>query len=247
MNMDYRVSMIFFSRPGIGKTTLLTTAARDPRTSPALFLDWESNTLSVRSRIKWITIEELESISPEPYDKVYGLHMRNWQDFETILELLETEELPVRSVLIDSLTEIGYLNLREACEKHPKVPIKAQDAPERVHYLRHNTQMLRLVRRFRDLPQHIFFSAQLLEDEDETSGMKILKMSMIGKLKDQLGYLVNSIGYYFMNKQGERVLSFTPTNRIVAKDGTENSMLTEDIENPTITKLLDLIEEGGET
>jgi len=244
-----KYSFVFFSRPGIGKTTLLATAAQDERTAPALMLDFEAHTLSIRSKIQLISVEDLCAGKIPETDKYLVVRIREWEELESVLDYFEENESPIKSIGVDSISEISYMNIRKICRRGTgrKPGISEDEPPDITHWQTYTVQMLRLVRRFRDLPQHIFLSAQLDEYSDPGTGLSLFKAALSGQeVPRQVGHLVDCIGYYFADREGKRIMQFTPNNRIIAKDGTEGSLFKENIDDPTITKLLDTIERSGQ-
>ena len=241
-----KVTFLFFSRPGIGKTVLLSTAKDDPRSAPSLLLDFEAHTLSIRSKLQSIELEDLLEGTLPKTDKVLCLRIREWEDLKAVLNYFEDNKSEIKSIGVDSISEINYMNLRKCCKEGAarKPGISDDEPPDITHYQKSLTQMIRLIRRLRDLPQHVFISGQLEDKEDKTTGITMMQTALNGKLSAQAGHLVDCIGYYYADKEGTRILQFRPTNRIVAKDGTEDSLFYDDIENPTITKLFNIIEKA---
>lgn len=242
-----KVTFLFFSRPGVGKTVLLSTAKDDVRSAPALLLDFEAHTLSIRSKLQSIELVDLLKGKLPKTDKMLCLRVHEWEDLEAIVTYFEDNKSPIKSIGVDSISEINYMNLRKCCRDGAarKPGISDDEPPEIGHYQKSLTQMIRLIRRLRDLPQHVFISGQLEDKEDKTSGITMMQTALSGKLSAQAGHLVDCIGYYYANKDGERIMQFSPSNRVVAKDGTEGGLFREDIEDPTITKLFDIIEGGN--
>lgn len=244
--MDYKVSVLVFSYPGIGKTTLLATAGDDERTFPCLFLDCEAHTLPIMRKIIPTNLDDVLNnaviLSDEQMGKVHSVRIRKWEEVEKIVDLLERGEYPWKSVCVDSLSEINWLNLRNICTTQGKNRVTDNDPPQLEHYARSNVQVLRLVRRFRDILPHVFFSCHVREDKDECTGVIQLKANLVGQLSGQVGYLINCLGYYFADRDSKRILSFCPTHKVVAKDGTAGGRLIEPIEDPTISKILERIE-----
>ena len=119
------------------------------------------------------------------------------------------------------------------------------DIPEQRDYLRSAGQMRRLVRFFRDLPIHVFFTASAAWLQDPQTRENKLWPSLTGKLAFEIPGLVEIVGYLAIvenEDKTERWLFTQPSGRFEAKDRTEGGKLGEYIIEPTIPKILDLIE-----
>ena len=244
--MDYKLSMIVFSYPGIGKTTLLATAADDDRTSPSVLIDLESNLWPIKSKVVLVSLEDLLNNNVVPSEetkgKIYTVSIHEWTEFERIVDFFERKEYPWKSVCIDSLSEINWLNVRMVCRTCGKRRPGENEPPELEHYNHSHVQMLSLIRRLRDIKPHVFLSCHVREDTDESTKVTTLKTGLVKGLAKDVGYLIHLLGYYYANQNSKRIITFEPTHRIIAKHSTEGGGLVEPIENPTITKILDEVE-----
>jgi len=232
--------MLVFGVFGAGKTVFLGTAVKDERTMPALFVEFESNYWSIESKVEEFTLEDvLDGMFSK--DKLTLLHINSWNEYEKLIDYLE-DDCHFKSIMVDSISEINYLNLRECVEHHPIKAMGEKDAPELIHYNRSATNMRRTIRELRDLPAHLFLSAQLNEDKDEDTGTVKMKPNLIGKLAYEVCSLVNVVGFLQVNKDGSRTMKFQPTNRITAKDNTEGGKLGREIDDCSITDILNKLE-----
>jgi len=245
-----KIKMLVYGLPGVGKTRFLGTAADSLLTSPTLMLDFEAGTWSISSKVIEITLEQLlDGFVPKEQSKVYVVRIKGWTDFDKVLDFLYTNEKTMlwKSILVDSISEINYLNLRDAVKTDPKPssPDPAMDkylkgVAQLKHYLKSQTQMRRMIRDFRDLDIHVFFSAQSGEDKDEMTGETYIRPGMVGKLAGEIPGLVDIVGYMYTNSAGNRIMRFQPTHRILAKDRAEESELGDEQDNMTISDLLKL-------
>ena len=222
---------------GIGKTTFISTACDDPRTSPILVLDFEggADIRFVKKDPKTYTIRKVRSIS----------------DFNNIYEYLAKGDHPYKSVAIDSLTEVQKLGLFEFVygvnpDKTFRGNVLDIKTAEIQHWGKSLTQMAMLVRFFRDLPMHVFFTTLSQVIKDELTGAVSITVALPGKQADEIPGIPDIVGYMTVTKpkpgtqeEPRRVMIVQPDGRIKAKDRTD--ALGKGVLDPTVTKVLDLI------
>jgi len=246
MIVEDPLKMIVYSPPGHGKTTLLGTAAGDPRLSPMLLIEFEGGTRSIRSKVKKISIDQLGKEKPK-VDVIHTVEIRTWGDFDLVYDFLLTADHPYRSIGLDSLSEMNYLNMQTVLlDAGIQDKNRDLDIPEQRDYLKSASQMRRLVRYFRDLPMHVFMTSGAQQGQDPRTKTSMMMMSLTGKLVFEIPGLFDVVGYLAMVDQEdgatERWLFTQPTGRFDAKDRTEGGKLGEYIVNPTLPKILDLVE-----
>lgn len=249
MIVEDALKMLVYSPPGHGKTTLLGTGAGDPRISPMLILEFEGGTRSIKSKIRKIKLEKLGETEPT-VDKIDVIQIQSWDDFDVVYDFLDSADHGYRSLGLDSLSEMNYLNMTEALALALREDKKHDpDIPEQRDYLRSAGQMRRLVRFFRDLPMHVFFTAGASTQQDPRTKEYKAWPSLTGKLTFEIPGLVEIVGYLaVVDVDGdgenpdttERWLFVQPTGKFEAKDRTEGGMLGEYIENPTLPQIFDL-------
>jgi len=244
---------LFYSPPGHGKTTLLGTAAGDERICPMLLLDFEAGTRSIGSKVVRIELNNLAKHKPT-VDKITAVRILDWQDFDDVHEFLRDVEHGYRSVALDSLSEINYLNLTKTIDEAYRKDRKHDpDVAEQRDYLKSAGQMRRMVRNFRDLPLHVFFTALAQTAQDPISRATMSQPQLTGKLAFEIPGLVEVTGYMAVVEErqdsGEistyRALLTDSTERYFAKDRTEGGKLGGFLADPTLPKIFDLLE-GGE-
>lgn len=246
MIVEDPLKMIVYSPPGHGKTTLLGTAAGDPRLSPMLLIEFEGGTRSIRSKVKKISIDQLGKEKPK-VDVIHTVEIRTWGDFDLVYDFLLTADHPYRSIGLDSLSEMNYLNMQTVLlDAGVQDKNRDLDVPEQRDYLRSASQMRRLVRYFRDLPMHVFMTSGAQQGQDPRTKTSMMMMSLTGKLVFEIPGLFDVVGYLAMVDQEDgatdRWLFTQPTGRFDAKDRTEGGKLGEYIVNPTLPRILDLVE-----
>jgi hypothetical protein len=118
--------------------------------------------------------------------------------------------------------------------------------------------MRRLLREFRDLPLHVFYTAGAKQDEERKVG-KIVVPAMAGQLSSEVVHLMSFAGYLAKgeeeNDDGEWV---TVRELLLNEEGYRVKVRTgwevappDAIENPTMTSLMDALKvpmpRGGKT
>ena len=229
------LNMMIHSPGGHGKTTICATACDDPRTSPVLFLGFEGG-IAIRVAEKdpsTYTLREIRSIA----------------EFNQIYEYLKKGDHPYKSVVLDSVTEIQKLGLFEfvygtaGVEKAFKGDLLNIKQAEIQHWGKSMNQMSMLIRFFRDLPIHSFFTALTQTQKDEQTGRISHTVALPGKQADEIPGIPDIVGYLGVaptqQDPTKRVMVLQPDGRLVCKDRTD--ALGAIIEHPTVTKVLDLV------
>lgn len=152
------INILVYSQPGMGKTTMAATTGGTP-----LILSVESGLLSIADHgLDYITITSFDDLI---------------QIFEA-LQVRDAEFEKYDWVILDSVTEIGEVCLREEQVNH-KHGLEAYQALA--------TRMFGLLRAFRDLDRHIYMSAK--EEVREVDEMtKHFPMMPGNKLRQGVAY-----------------------------------------------------------
>lgn len=218
------LNILLYGHSGVGKTYLAGTAADDDRTRPVLVIDAEGGSRTLVGK------DHVVVVKPERFKDVTDLYI--W--------LRDTDPLPYKTVVLDSITEIQALGLRDILltAKDPSFP-GLQD------YGRSNEQITRLVRRFRDLAHtrglNVIFTALAREDRDEATGFILTRPALTPKAAEGICGAVDTVAYLDLDtKTGKRRLRIAPTAQILAKHRYPPGVpgLPEVILDPTIPALL---------
>jgi hypothetical protein len=244
--MNDALKILWYSPPGHGKTTMLGTAVKDKRISPMLLLEFEAGIRSIESKVREIRLEDLGSKKPS-IDKIDVVHIQTWADFDVAYEFLLEGNHEYKSVGIDSLSEVDYLSMGDALRVAQLEDRKHDpDIPEQRDYLRNASKIRKLIRFFRNLPLHVFFTANSKLEQDPLTRESKIWPALTGKLAFEVPGLVEIVGYLAVVEKdedtNERWLFVQPTGRFEAKDRTEGGKLGQYIVEPTIPKILDLVE-----
>lgn len=255
--MSEECKALIYSPAGHGKTTLLGTIPSDPRLHPGLLVNFEGGTRSIRSKLRDLdvlaeaagttAIEILASgDAPTPVDgKLDSVRVKTWDDFNVVYDFLNSANNPYKTVALDSLSEMNWLNLFEVVENARKGDSRHDpDIAEQRDYLRSTAQMRSLIRFFRDLPMNVFFTAGTIEAENPRTRKTELRPQLTGRLVGEVPGLVEVVAYLAVVEDGDdeyRALYLRATERFMAKARTEFPVPAF-IKDPTLGKLLDVLE-----
>lgn len=146
-SQDTPIKLLLYGDAGSGKTRLAGTAAEVADMREVLFMNFEGGDLTIRGREIRTTENKLDTI--EAFENELWALSNKRKGYEDI-----------RTVVIDSATEIATMILEEvierACGRDPK---RDRDTPYQGDY---NTQLLimrRLMRHARDLPMNVIVTA----------------------------------------------------------------------------------------
>ena len=235
------LNVLFHGESGTGKTSILSSACFDPRTAPILVLDYEGGAPIRFAKCPKgsYTIRRVSSIA----------------DLNTYYDYLSKGDHPYKSVAIDSVTEVQKLGLAEFVYgpgtnartfKDTVVNLKTAEIQ---HWGRSANQIGMLMRFFRDLPIHSFFTTLTVLEKDELTGQIKYKIALPGKQADEVPGIPDIVGYLTTQKnpadrtQEERVILFQPSSKWVAKDRTDalGTGIRYNFGDKIITTMLDKI------
>lgn len=227
---------------GVGKTTFLGTAQEDPRTSPVVILDLEGGTQSLMGL------------------DVDVIRIRSWEELEEAYTFVAKSDY--KSVAIDSVSETHLSALFSILEEEQKdrssrgLPI---DLFQQGDYGRASVRMRRLLRAFRDLDKHVFFTSLVQEVIEPNIGL-IRKPALIGRLADEVPGLVDVVGFLVLAEKPEKtdrpmirptrlptsrvmILKNHPQYRAKARTGW-GAQVPDLLWEPTVSKLFDALMGG---
>lgn len=222
------LSLLIYGEPGAGKTFLAGTAQDHPDTSPVIIFDIEGGVTTLRRR-RDIDVIQIRSI--KELEQKYN-------------ELAADTSGYYKTVVVDSLTELQKLDMRDIMEeqyqKRPDTTDK--DVPSQREWGKSGEHIRKIVRAFRDLPMNSIFTALSTIDKDE-AGIVTYFPDLPGKLRIHIPGFVSIVGYLTANEEkGEilRRLQVAKTRRVIAKDRTDS--LGDIIESPTIPLMWERIQ-----
>lgn len=221
------VKAIIFGPYGHGKTTFCATAQLDPRTSPALFLDFEAG----ESSLAGLDID---------------MHrIRSWDDYnEAYAELNDNSKY--KSIIIDSISETHIFALLAIVEKF-KSRREDPDLVQLQDYGKAQIQMRRFLRAFRDLPMHVFMTCQS-KDVTEPKVGTVKKVALAGQMAEEVPGIMDVVAYLALREtdkgETERVLLLKNQPQFRVKVRTPwgvRDVPDELAPDPTVTDLLNAL------
>lgn len=217
-----------YAEPGIGKTTLLGSAADIPDMRDILNIDCEKGDLVIsdNERIKEPQFVLENRIPCNDFRTVAQVHdflkaHCKHRDDNNIDKLRETEawlrgcpleevEVPkkFRAVMIDTLSEVDtYCNYAILGVTQEKVLEEATpggdvDVAGWAEFRKNNQMMQMICRAFRDLPIHVLVSAHRVYAEDDKK-RRFYSPALTGQLRTQVPGFFDMVGYMTTEKVGE--------------------------------------------
>lgn len=227
------LNVLVYGAYGSGKTLLSATADDVPELRKVLFLDIEGGTFTLQHR----------------YPNTDVVRITDWDQMEDIYKELKAGlHQTYRTIVTDSLTEAQVFNLDDVMRKLVQVkPERNEDVPDVREWLINQKQIVKFIRRFRDLPVTTIFTALLKEDKLE-SGKRIKGPELPGKLAMRVPALFDEVfmlyvkGLKKQTDEGEviedhRVLLTGKTESAAAKD--RSGLLPQYIIDPTMPTIYD--------
>lgn len=253
-----QIKLLIYADPGVGKTYFLGTASGDPRLTPALLVDTEGGTMTIRDKV------DIDVIRVRSYDDIVKLiqHLR-------IKDHSKCKHRKWKAIFIDSLSELQKQIMAEIVKTaYTANPGRHDpDIPEMRDWGKNAERVRKIVRAFRDLEgYHIIFTALMKETKNDSTGEVTIRPGLPGQLAADIPGFIDIVGFLQIVRQTEdsgesgeedvdkpkqkkkvvivRRMIVQPVTRAVTKDRSAN--LGVALEDPTLPRMLDLIlGEGG--
>lgn len=231
------MNILVYGEPGVGKTLLGGTALDHKDLRPCLYLDVDGGITTVRERkdleVKQVrTMTEARQIFNTLYDSV------NWEADEPTL--------PYKSIVVDTLSELAKLDMREIMKKVAQENPKMNEyVPSQREYLISGERVREIVRHYRDLPCHVIFLCHS-DDRKDNQNRTVFFPQFSGRLRHDIAGFIDVVGYMYADidkDRTERYLQVTKTRTVSAKDRTNK--LGGVVANPTLPDIWDAIQGNG--
>lgn len=235
-------NMLVYSEPGEGKTPFLATVIDVPRMVPALLIDCDSGTLSVRESKGLNTIHLLARSTEKG--------ILAWDILEEIYAWLVLADHPYKTVMLDGGTE-----LQRFCELSCiSLAIKKRAEDGKDHdlelaelgdYRRLQERMRRTYTKFRDIVtkdgRRVNFIATAHEGKlkDDLTGAITIQPLFTGKLAPMAASVFDIVARLKTTEDGKKFLVPHLEGRARGRDRSRS--LGNTIENPTMAKIAEKI------
>ncbi len=262
--MAYRVQpskekflkVLLYGQPGSTKTRTAATAALDSRMAPVLMLEQGGNPLSIRDYPQLPDIIHVEHL--EEYNPFYEWLAAGQPADHYVAKRFELKP-PYRTLIIDSITEVQRFSFRLVTGNSKTGPGTIPQSTEIQHFNKVLGQMVTFANLFFSLPMHVILTSLEREDRDEATGTIMYKPLLWGQSGSEVAgyaYLVARL-VHRAKLQGKElrmvedaitddtvsVALFRPSGKYVAKD--QYGCMGAYMADPTMTKMLDLLEASG--
>jgi hypothetical protein len=222
--------MLIFGEAGMGKTWLAGSAQAVPGMRNILYVDAEAGADTLKQY--WPDVELLSANSWYDYDRIYHALLAGAHDY--------------RTVVLDSISEIlehCKEAVMEELKMDPDNEKRDPDVPSIREWGKILTRMLRLVRKYRDLPMNVIFIAHAEQVKDKSGKTKWMPL-VNGKFQMKLPQIPDVVLFMYRTEVDgvqRRLLLTEQTDRAVAKvrGVSMPTLIGLDDENPsTMTNIM---------
>lgn len=227
---------VIFGPPGIGKTTLISTAQDSELGRDLLWFDIDGSV---------VTLEDRDDIAMWP-DRVADpdvTYMKFRKVVDDVIKAARGKEFPFTTLVFDSITSI-YSDLII-----PKVTGSRESQPHQGQWGEANRIMLKLISDVKQLNAygiHTVFVGHVTEEKevvDEQTGAYVIHLRLAGtpKGRDEILRTVGTVGYYDWDRRFQnRELKFKPERKVDApkfRQPKSGPQMPDKLVNPTMDDL----------
>jgi hypothetical protein len=211
-DVDPHLKVGVYSRPGVGKTALVGSMVEMcPEDKIVIIGDAEHGDTTLRLHYP-----------PSKYPNLRIFPIEKAEDCNDMYMFCLMNKDRIYGVALDTLTEIQKKFMGKILrENHQANPQKHDpDVAQLADWGKNTEQMRKLIRAFRDLPMHVWFTAHHDVDKDEQTGARELGPAVTPKLRVDFTGAVDVIGYMFaVEEEGKTVrrMLTQPTQQVIAK------------------------------
>ena len=254
------LNLIDYGEPGTGKTFFGASGCLAPETSPTLFVEYRAQIASLRSNPEYLKaiedgrliIASLEKYSELDYLYTWLQRGRGSQGFyDTLMSTLgHADDVMPKVVVIDSITELQRSEVMRRAGNAVNKFITDVEAPQIQHWGQLLNQFTLLAHLFFELPYHIVFSG--LETVEYGKRVVGQEAPITGYRMALQGQAIRQFPAYALtlmrmerapaNTQGAFNIGWTKS--VMSKTKEQTGMLPAKIMNPTIPKLVKMLEGG---
>lgn len=234
------IKLLVHGETGTGKTYLAGTAAQVDELCPIVYFDFEHGIMTLSG-----IPEALDESRLVPWEVSTKADLAFIEKALTSPGSLTVEDEPIKTLVLDSLTEMYGLMMRVYLDDQGRLntPPQIQD----YGFVHH--RMMQVLRTIQTLPINIVATAGTEMNKDELSGAIHQEPDVTGKMNHRVGRYFDIVGYISVNvakqRGGAKVtreLQVVPYGRVRAKD--RSGKLGVDLTEPTMRKIYDLIMKG---
>lgn len=240
--MSEYLKFLVYAQPGAGKTFLMGTADGDPRLTPALLIDTEGGSLTIRGT------KDIDVVRVHDYGEMVKLihHLQ-------IPDHSKCKHRIWKSLMLDSFTEYQKSIMQEIVRKSyaEKPETRDPDVPAMHDWNKNAERCRKTIRALRDIPSvHLFVTCLEKENKNENTGIVKILPSLPGQLANEIAGFLDIVGYLRVVKVEEkgadgkkkaevirRELVVQPITNAVAKD--RSDLLGDIVISPTLPDMLD--------
>ncbi len=232
------LNWMIYGPPGAGKTYLAGTSKDEPDLEPVLFLDVDKGTTTLRRFGKGVKV----------------IPIRSMNHLGQVFETLANNPTKYRTVVLDSITELQNMNMKDIMQELTNTPQGADrdpHVPGKREWGKSSSMMREVVRKFRDLPCNTIFIAHsktVVEEEFGGSSSSYIMPNLPGKLATDVAGFIDIVGYLdveTIDGETHRRLQVAKSRKVIAKD--RLGVLGNVVLDPTMTKLYTRITETEES
>lgn len=206
----HHLKMLIYGVAGVGKTTFACSSTQVPQMSNVLMINAEGGHLSVATddfpHLDMIPVKTFKQLGQ--IQNFLDQHCRA-RDAEDVAKLRKIqavafgvpeesidEPITYNTIVIDSLSEIEQLCFNQLLNISDSTRIDEETDTEGWDEYRANGKMImRLIRKYRDLPMHVIMTSAEKYNQDETKKYKYVP-DLSGQLSKKIQGVFDCVGYY---------------------------------------------------
>lgn len=228
-----QINALIYGAPGCGKTTLAATCQDHELMRDVMFLNIEGGLLSVASR-----------------GDLAAIDVRSLVELEKLFWELSKDPGPIKTIIIDSGTELQTVNIEEIIEAKISSGHRQVDSRDQINqddYGRSSAQLKRLFRWFRDLPMNVIVTAlakEVYPKGNVEAPPTAVQPSLTGKLAESLMGYMDFVWYLYQDQgSGARKMLTQPSGifRAKTRGAKFSTALGQVVDNPHLAVIYDLL------